>query len=68
MWKYEAKVLEYCYEDIKLTLGMDHVLCQTKTDGITCKGKYQMQLQCIDSLCRGDITMKWIDKRQTELG
>ena len=43
MRRYEAKVLEYCYEHIKPTLGMDYVLRQTKTDGITCKGKYQMQ-------------------------
>ena len=68
MRRYEAEVLEYCYEDIKPTLGMDYILRQTKTDEITCKGKYKMQFHCIDSLGRGDITMKWIDKRKTELG
>ena len=68
MRKYEAKVLEYCYEDIKPTLGMDYVLRQIKTDEITCKGKYQMHFHCIDSLGCGDITMKWMDIRKNRIG
>ena len=67
MRRYEAKVLECCYEDIKPTLGIDCVMCEQATDGITCKGRYQMQFHCIDSFCRGDI-MRWHDKRKNRIG
>ena len=47
---------------------MDYIMHQQSTDGITCKGKYEMQFYCIDSLGHGDMTMKWLGTRKNKIG